>query len=165
MSTLKDEVTAVLERYVAHWNAWEMDAVKALWDADEKEPIYVAEETPPLIGWDALDRYWAVSEPRRSEHYIGLSNVMVREIAPDVAHAFYRLSWNVFIRDNHLYPKPIGGSVRATTLLRRKPEGWRLFHHIEAPLASLLQLKEAHEKNVDPELFKLLEEKGISFDD
>jgi hypothetical protein len=164
MTGLQEEVADVLGRYVAHWNAWEMDALKALWDADEEEPIYVAEETPALIGWEALGRYWQVSEPRRSEHYIGLSDLRVREIAPGVAHAFYTLSWNVYIYNNRLYPKPIGGTVRATTLLRRKPEGWRLFHHIEAPLASLIQLKDAHEKNVDPALFALLADKGIRFD-
>ena len=69
----------------------------------------------------------------------------------------------MFIYNNRLYPKPIGGTVRATTLLRRKEEGWRLFHHIEAPLASLIQLKDAHEKNVDPALFALLKEKGVDF--
>jgi len=164
MTAIHDEVADVLNRYVAHWNDWEMDAVRALWDPDEAEPIYVAEETPPMIGWDALARYWKVSEPRRSEHYIALTDLIVREIAPGVAHAFYMLSWNVYIYNNRLYPKPIGGSVRATTLLRKKSEGWRLFHHIEAPLASLLQLKEAHEKNVDPALLKLLEEKGIEVD-
>ena len=164
MSDLKDEIGTLLDRYVAHWNAWEMDAVRGLWDPDEAEPIYVAEESPALVGWDALARYWQVSEPRRSEHFIRLSDLRVREIAPDVAHAFYTLSWNVLIYNNRLYPRPIGGTVRATTLLRRKSDGWRLFHHIEAPLASLIQLKDAHEKNVDPALFALLAEKGLSFE-
>lgn len=164
MAELEAEIGAVLERYVAHWNDWEMDAVKGLWDPDEPEPIYVAEEAPAHIGWDALDRYWQVSEPRRSEHFIRLSELRAREIAPGVAHAFYTLSWNVFIYNNRLYPRPIGGTVRATTLLRRKADGWRLFHHIEAPLASLIQLKDAHEKNVDPALFDLLTEKGVTFD-
>ena len=53
MTGLNEEVAEVLDSYVAHWNAWEMDALRALWDADEKEPIYVAEETPALIGWEA----------------------------------------------------------------------------------------------------------------
>ncbi len=164
MSDLKDDIGTLLDRYVAHWNAWEMDAVRGLWDPDEAEPIYVAEESPALVGWDALALYWQVSEPCRSEHLIRLSDLRVRAIAPDVAHAFYTLSWNVFIYNNRLYPRPIGGTVRATTLLRRKSDGWRLFHHIEAPLASLIQLKDAHEKNVDPALFALLAEKGLSFE-
>ena len=54
MSDLKDEIGTLLDRYVAHWNAWEMDAVRGLWDPDEAEPIYVAEESPALVGWDAL---------------------------------------------------------------------------------------------------------------
>jgi hypothetical protein len=63
MTELEAEIGAVLERYVSHWNDWEMDAVKGLWDPDEPEPIYVAEEAPAHIGWEALDRYWQVSEP------------------------------------------------------------------------------------------------------
>jgi len=161
MATLYDDIRAVLDRYVERWNAWDMAALRALWDPEEPEPIYVAEEREALIGWEALASYWKVGEPRRSEHFIRFFDLRVRAMAPDLAHAFYKLSWNYFSRDNPLYRHPIGGEVRATTLLRRKPEGWRLFHHIEAPLASLIQLRQAHERNVDPELFEQLERAGL----
>jgi hypothetical protein len=159
--TLYDEIDAVLKRYVERWNVWDMAAVRTLWDADEPEPIYVAEEREALIGWDALAGYWKVSEPRRSEHFIRFYDLRVRGLGPTLAHAFYKLSWNFFSRDNPLYRHPIGGEVRATTLLRKKPDGWKLFHHIEAPLASLIQLRQAHERSVDPELFDLLEKNGL----
>ncbi|MSO64261.1 MAG: hypothetical protein EXQ85_00395 [Alphaproteobacteria bacterium] len=161
MTDLRAEIHAVLTTYVERWNAWEMAALRAMWDADEPEPIYVAEERDALIGWDALAAYWKVSEPRRSEHFIRFFDLRVRALAPTLAHAFYSLSWNFFMRDNPLYQHPIGGEVRATTLLRKKSDGWKLFHHIEAPLASLIQLRRAHEQNVDPELFAVLERKKL----
>lgn len=161
MAGLHDDINAVLTRYFTLWNDWKMDDLRRLWDADEREPIYVAEERDPLIGWPALLDYWKVSEPRRSEHFIAFGDLQVREIAPGVAHAFYQLSWNFFVIGNRMYQKPIGGEVRATTLLRKKPEGWKFFHHIESPLASLIQLKRAHEQNVDERLFTMLEQKGL----
>jgi hypothetical protein len=159
---LHDEITAFLDDYVAKWNAYDSTGLKAMWDADEREPIYVAEEREPLIGWAALEAYWAAGASGGSTHLIKYRDLTAREIAPGVAHAFYRLSWNVYIPGG-AYPRPIGGWVRATSLLRRKPAGWRLFHHIEAPEASIIQLRAAHEKAVDPELFEILRAKGITF--
>ena len=44
MSTLQEDIQAVLDSYVAHWNNYEADAMAAFWDRDEHDPIYVAEE-------------------------------------------------------------------------------------------------------------------------
>ena len=73
------------------------------------------------------------------------------------------MNWNVYFATEKLYAKPIGGEVRVTALLREKDGRWKFFHWIEAPLASLIQLKRAHEANVDPRLIAKLKAKGIEF--
>lgn len=163
MADLHDEVQTVLEQYVAHWNAYETDAMIALWDRDEPDPIYVAEELDPLRGWDAIEAYWRGADPDTTEHLITVRDLSVREIAPDVAHAFWQMGWNVYFSTERLYSKPIGGEVRTTALLRRKADGWKFFHWIEAPLASLIQFKRAHEQAVDQRLLQKLKAKGIEF--
>jgi hypothetical protein len=163
MSTLQEDIQAVFDSYVAHWNNYEADAMAAFWDRDEPDPIYVAEEIDPLRGWDALEAYWRGAVPNTTEHLITIRDLTVREIAPGVAHAFWQMGWNVYFSTERLYAKPIGGEVRATALLREKPDGWKFFHWIEAPLASLIQLKRAHEEAVDPRLLDKLKAKGIEF--
>ncbi len=163
MSTLAEDIQTVLDTYVAHWNEYNADAMIALWDRDEPEPIYVAEEIDPLRGWDALERYWRGADPATTEHLITTRDLTVREIAPGVAHAFWQMGWNVYFSTERLYAKPIGGEVRTTALLRKKPDGWKFFHWIEAPLASLIQLKRAHEQAVDPRLLEKLRAKGIQW--
>ena len=161
MSTLTEEIQEVLDTYVAHWNAYETDAMVNLWDRDEPDPIYVAEELDPLRGWDALEAYWRGANPNTTEHLITTRDLTAREVAPGVAHAFWQMGWNVYFSTERLYAKPIGGEVRTTALLRKKPDGWKFFHWIESPLASLIQLKRAHEQAVDPRLLEKLKAKGI----
>jgi hypothetical protein len=47
--------------------------------------------------------------------------------------------------------------------LRRKPDGWRAIHYVECPLASLVQMRKAHEDAVEPALHARLAAKGITY--
>jgi hypothetical protein len=163
MSTLQEEIQSVLDTYVAHWNDYDADAMIAMWDRDEPEPIYVAEEIDPLRGWDTLEAYWRAPDPATTEHLITTRDLTAREIAPGVVHAFWQMGWNVYFSTERMYAKPIGGEVRTTALLRKTPDGWKFFHWIESPLASLIQLKRAHEQAVDTRLLDKLRAKGIEF--
>ncbi len=148
---LHAEISAVLDDYMTRWSASDMDGLQQLWDADEPSPIYVAEEREPLIGWEAVRGYWRPPRPGTLERQISYADLHVRRVAGDVALAFYTLSWNLYIRRSPVYPRPFGGKVRATTLLRRRPAGWRLFHHIEGPTAAFVQVRDLLEMSVDPE--------------
>jgi hypothetical protein len=163
VTTLQDDIQTVLDTYVERWNDYDVDTMQTYWDHDEQEPIYVAEEMDPLRGWPALEAYWRGSDPATTQHMIVTRDLSVSEIAPGVAHAFWHMNWNVYFSTEKLYSKPIGGEVRVTALLRKKPDGWRFFHWIEAPLASLIQLKRAHEQAVDPRLLAKLKAQGIEF--
>jgi hypothetical protein len=144
-------IAAVLDEYFTRWSASDMEGLQELWDADEPDPIYVAEEREPLIGWEAVRGYWRPPRPGMLERLIRYDDLQVRPIAEDVALAFYTLSWNLYMRRNPVYPRPIGGRVRATTLLRRREAGWRIFHHIEGPTAAFVQVRDLLEMSVDPE--------------
>lgn len=161
MTDLSETITNVLTTYVDHWNEYDVDPMIAMWDEEEPEPIYIAEEREPLIGWDAIKGYWQGADPETSDHLITFRDVIAREIAPGVAHAFWHMNWNAYFANEMLYQKPIGGPVRVTALLRKKDGNWKFFHWIEAPLASLIQLKRAHEAAVDPKFIAKLKAKGI----
>lgn len=149
--SIDQEIATFVADYVRIWNAYEVPALRALWDAEEPSPIYVAEESEPMIGWPALEAYWGIDRSR-SDRLLTHDRLTVRQAAPDVAIAFYHMRWNVFIPGNRLYPQPFGGAVRVSAMLRRRAEGWRLFHYVEAPLAALIQMRKAAEAMVDPKL-------------
>lgn len=163
MTDLSETITNVLTTYIDLWNDYDVEPMIAMWDEDEPAPIYVAEEREPLHGWDAIKGYWRGADPETTDHMITFRDVQAREIAPGVAHAFWHMNWNAYFSTEALYQKPIGGPVRVTALLRQKGEHWKFFHWIEAPLASLIQLKRAHETAVDPRFIAKLKAKGIEF--
>lgn len=162
MTDMTDTVTAILTDYVDRWNEYDADGMVSYWDQEDDNLIYVAEELDALRGWKALEGYFRGSDPGTTAHLITFRDVTARLIAPDVIQAFWHMNWNVFFTTERLYQKPIGGEVRATALLRNKGGDWKFFHWIESPLASLIQLKRAHEANVDPRLFDIIKNKGWS---
>ena len=53
--------------------------------------------------------------------------------------------------------------VGITMVLRKTAAGWQAIHYAESPLASIVQLREAHEAAVDPALHERLAAKGIRY--
>lgn len=160
--SLDAEITAFLDAYFAAWNRYDVADMRALWDEDDPLPIYLAEEMEPRIGWDAVLGYWGVDRSK-SERLVSWRNLTAKEAAPGLAIILIDANWSTYIPGNRLYPKPFGGPVRITAALRRKPDGWRLFHYVEAPLASIVQLRQHHEQAVEPALHARLAAKGIVY--
>ena len=63
----------------------------------------------------------------------------------DLAVCTYTVTWIAEL-NGPSYPKPIAGDVRVSAYLRRKPEGWRIFHYVEAPVGPFVQIRQAYER-------------------
>jgi len=163
MTDMTDVVEQILTAYVARWNEYDADGMIPFWDVEDDGIIYVAEEIEALHGWKALEGYFRGNDPELSDHLITVRDITARTIAPDVIQAFWNMSWSIYFITEKLYPKPVGGDVRVTALLRKKEEGWKFFHWIEGPLAAVFQLQQALEDKVDPRLFEKLRKRGITF--
>ena len=159
MST-EDEVASFITAYIDAWNAYDVPKMRAMWDETEAFPIYVAEESDPLCGWPAIEAYWGIDRSR-SERLLTYSDLIVKDASQTTAIAFYHMRWNVFIPGNRLYPRPFGNAVRVSAHLRRRSDGWRLFHYIEAPLAALVQMRRAHEATVSQVFLDRVQAKGL----
>lgn len=159
---LHAELTTFLDAYFAAWNQYDVPAMRGLWDEEEPDVLYLAEECEPHHGWEQVLSYWGVDRSK-SERLLTWHDLSVTHAAEDVAIAFFHANWSTYIPGNRLYPKPFGGPVRITMVLRRKADGWRAIHYAEAPLASLIQLRKAHEDAVDPALHERLAAKGITY--
>ena len=162
MDPLQSELAGFLDAYFEAWNAYDVDRMCALWDGDEANVIYLAEECDPHIGWPSILAYWNIDRTK-AERLLTWHSLTAVQASPDIAIAFFHCNWSTYLPGNRLYPKPFGGPVRISMVLRRKTDGWRAIEYIEAPMASLIQLRKAHEDAVDPALHARLATKGINY--
>jgi ketosteroid isomerase-like protein len=147
MTELRDELARLLERWQGYWRAKDFEGMATLWDQDDPEPLYVAEEAlEPMHSHAAIRAYWAETAKTIDRMQVIVTDLRAREVAPGIALAFFRLHWDAAIGTR----PPIGGDVRVLAALRRKPEGWRFFHYLEGPLAMLTQARQFAERNVTP---------------
>ncbi len=148
MSELHASVDAVLAELYARYGAREFEATRSLWDPDEPNPIYLAEEIDDFLrSWPEIEGYWAAT--RAALPHLGARHwdLRVQPIAPDLAIATCRMHWDALIAGQ---TAPIGGDVRVTATLRRTPGGWRLIHYVEAPVAPTIYLRRLLERSVTP---------------
>lgn len=162
MNGLDAELTQWLERYFEAWNRYDVADMQALWDTDEPDVTYVAEECDPFHGWDAVLSYWGIDRSA-AERLLTWHSLHAVKAGEDCAIAFFHANWSTYTPGNRFYPKPFGGPVRITIVLRRKAGEWRAIHYAESPEASLIQIRRAHEAAVDPRLHERLRAKGIDY--
>lgn len=149
MTPLETEIDALLTHYYAHFSAMDFAAARSVWDSAEPHPCYLAEEIDDFLrDWPAIEAYWASSQATMSKLQSRHWALRAQQIAADLATATWRLHWNAQIIGQD---KPVGGEVRATAVLRRRTEGWRLFHYVEAPLAPILYIRQLYQDQVDPQ--------------
>jgi len=151
--SLETEVTAVIEALEAAWKAHDFVAVKALWDTDDPKPIYIAEEAEkPFTSWAEIDRYWTHTAGVLVRVSHRTSNRLIKAASPDIAIVLYDMHWNAEVAPGGLFGgEMMAGDNRVSIMLRRKPEGWRIFHYVEAPVAGMVQMRQAMRALVDPD--------------
>ena len=149
MSPLEREIDALAARYYERFGAMDFAATRALWDAEEPHPTYLAEEIDDFLrDYAAIEAYWAASKAAMSRLASRHRDVRAQLIAPGLATATWCLHWNAEIVGR---PVPVGGDVRVSAVLRRRAPGWRFIHYIEAPLAPILYVRRLYETQVDPD--------------
>lgn len=122
---------------------------REFWDPEEAEPWYVPEEVAePLIGWQAIEQYWATNRRIMRCVRVRYSDIRVKPVAghADQAVALFALRWDAELKD---WPAPLGGFNRVTANLRLTGDGWRLTHYIEAPMAPITYIRTLVERHGD----------------
>ena len=67
MADLNTEIEIVLEQAAEIWNSQNYGRLKELWDNDDPEPFYLAEEQHDwVLGWKQLEKYWEPVPGKRS---------------------------------------------------------------------------------------------------
>ena len=153
-TNLEREITAILDQLCDCWNACEPERVRALWDTDEPTPYAMPQEIEaPLIGWEALDGYFARARARLEAASMRVWDVHSKLLAPDLAVALYQMHWNGLIKG---FDKPMGVDTRVTAIFRRRSAGWRICHYVEAPPAPMLHLQQRYAAAVDAAFLRIV---------
>lgn len=134
---LDRELTAFLTRYAEAYNRQDYAALLRMWDTDDPDAFYIAEEVdPPLHGWKRINAYFArpgVLDGIRNEY----SRVQAHYLAPDVAIATYFLRFDIKVKTL----KPLSSFDRVVAVFRRKEGGWKMAAYVEAPQAPLTMVR------------------------
>jgi hypothetical protein len=147
MADIQHEIQELLDTWQGYWARKDFAGIRGLWDADDPQLLYVAEEAAePMFSLDEMQRYWALTDRVIDRISVVPRNLRARQVADDIALAFFELHWDAAIGAS----APIGGDVRVLAAFRRKPEGWRFFHYLEGPLAMLTQVRQFASRNVTP---------------
>lgn len=145
MSDVSAEIDALLVQAKEYWHVQNYAGLKSLWDPDEKEPWYQPEETEELlVGWPAIEGYWANNLKVMSKITVSYGKARAKLIAPDLAVAVFDLRWDAAL----IGRAPLGGDNRTTAIFRKKKDGWRFCHYVEAPLAPIMYMRKLYEKDV-----------------
>ena len=150
--SLASEIGTVIDSLEAAWKAHDFAAIKDLWDTADPQPIYIAEETErPFTTWPEIDRYWSHTAGILTRVSHRTANRIIKTASPDIAIVLYDMHWNAEVAPGGLFGgELLAGDNRVSVMLRRKPEGWRVFHYVEAPVAGMVQMRQAMRALVDP---------------
>ena len=137
---LNTQIEAFLAAYAEDYNRQDYTALLDMWDADDPDVLYLAEEVdPPMQGWDELRRYF---NPRPGVQVLdGIRNrysrVRARALAPDLALATYRLDFEIKVRGL----TAMASWDRVVAVFRNRGAGWKLAAYAEAPMSPLTMVR------------------------
>ena len=138
-ATLDQELTAFLARYAEAYNREDYVTLLEMWDQDDPNAFYMAEELdPPMHGWKTIRAYFArtgVLDGIRNEY----SSVRAHLVAPDVAVATYRLRFDIKVKTL----PPLSSFDRIMAVFRKKGGEWKMIAYAEAPQAPLTMIRKA----------------------
>jgi len=143
------DVKAVIHETANRWNSQDFATILELWDQDEPFPTYLAEEQAQwFIGWERLRGYLDPARPNPAIEVIReeMSNIQVKQIAPDLAIAV----WDLHFEMKVIASNPIGEDVRVSAVLRRTDAGWRYIHWAESPKTAMVYIEDLFEHDVAP---------------
>jgi len=160
--SLQNEIRAFFDEYEARWNSKRFAALGELWDHDDSMPFYRPMEVDGYITqWTDLERYW---EPRPGTSFIDelnfrYTNLHAKLVSPDVAVVMSDFEWDLKMKGGE-YAKPLSGRDPVITVLKKKPEGWRMCAYVEACMHPAIYVKKLCDMTVRPSFVTTLREAG-----
>jgi len=152
-SDVYDEVAEVVKKFGAYFTDLEDPQPDSLFDRNDPAPMYLAEEMSDwVIGWESFD--WYFHTPARDKLVQAMdytpSNIRVKSLSDDLAVATWFV-WAEFKLGNR---PPVGEHLRATGIMRKTAEGWKMVYYAESPISALAYIEDLYEAMATPEFRK-----------
>lgn len=156
------EIRTFFDEYEVRWNSKRFASLAELWDRDDPAPFYRPMEVDGYIAaWKDLERYW---EPRPGNSFIDelnfrYTNLRAKPVSADVAVVMSDFEWDLKMKGGE-YAKPLSGRDPVITVLKKKPEGWRMCAYVEACMHPAVYVKKLCDLAVRPSFVATLREAG-----
>lgn len=154
---LSRDLQSWLDAYAEIYNRQDYAALLDLWDRDDPDVVYMAEEIdPPMHGWGRLNAYFnpkpgvQVLDGIRNRY----SDVRARYLAPDLALATYKLEFDIKVKNI----KPMSSWDRVMAVFRRRDGQWKMVAYGEAPMAPLTMVRRMLQDAVPEDFDRFLQE-------
>jgi ketosteroid isomerase-like protein len=122
------QIAAVIEQYRRGFATMDVERLKAIWDQDYDNIIYIAQEkAEPVRGWAGVERYYeGVARLLQRVRAMTVSDLSV-DVLGDVAYAYC-----VFHFGGEMKGRSHVADGRDTFILRRKGRAWKVIHYHES---------------------------------
>jgi len=124
------ELSNLIREYDQLWSSLDFVGLAELWERDGPQPIYLGDEyATPVVGNDDLDRHWARVASRIKAATMSTTLHAFDVVDDDVVRAVLLSRWQLTGRESDYEHT---GASWITWLLVRRPERYRIFHHMES---------------------------------
>ena len=125
----RQQVEAVIRGWMAGFAAMDMDRVKAVWDKDYPQLIYIPEESDDhMTGWASINAYYDSLVGMVESVEWTMDNLTV-DVIGNAAYAYHTFYVKAKVKgmDNTMI-----ANGRNTFVLRRTGGGWKIIHYHES---------------------------------
>jgi ketosteroid isomerase-like protein len=124
----RQQIAAVIEQYRRGFATMDVEGLKAIWDQDYDNIIYVPQEmAQPVRGWAEVEQYYkSVAEFLERVRTMTVGDLSV-DVFGDVAYAFC-----IFHFEGEVKGQSHIADGRDTFILRRKSGTWKVIHYHES---------------------------------
>ena len=148
MDKIESHVQILLDDYIRIWSTAKPTKLVNIWDKNEKEPFYIAEEKmEPIYTWDLLINYWANAEKMLDKFSIRVWDIKNKKLSNKIIAVNFMMHWNAVINSNG--KDKFGLDLRVSAVTRLTNSGLKFCQYTESPLGALPYLKKIYENNVD----------------
>jgi ketosteroid isomerase-like protein len=126
----RQQIAAVIEQYRRGFATVDVEVLKAIWDQDYDNIIYIAQEMAQLVwGWTGVEQYYErVAESLERVRTMTVSDLSV-DVLGEVAYAFCTFHFEGEVKGQS---QPRIADGRDTFILHRKSGMWKVIHFHES---------------------------------
>ncbi len=151
-----DSADGLLSEYAAAWAKNDPALIAALWDQDETQPFYKAEEVETYFHkHEDIMRYWQHNQRFHETIRLQFEPATLQRLGDELAIVFIKMRWDIRFAKNAQHEngapfasagKAMGGDNHVLAMVRATPQGLRFVGWNETPDAPISYMRQLYER-------------------